>query len=810
MCIIFRIKGMSCAACQATIQNGVAKLDGVEYVNVNLISEKMEVVYNEEKTNPTNIKKEVERLGYKATLDLDKTTYKSKNTQLIKLIISLSLMVVIMYISMGHMINLPLAKAIFNNIYLYAVPQVIIAVTVMVINYNYFVKGFKGLISLHPSMDTLIAIGSIASFSYSSYILIKAFIDISNNNLEMIMHYKHELYFESSVTIISLVSLGKYLESRAKVKSQDAVFSLIRMCPSIVTIKEDKELKEVEASKVKVGDIVVVKPFEMVPVDGVIISGVSYLNEATITGEDMPVLKKEGDMVISSTINQNGILEFKATKVGDDTTFSRIIKLVEEASSSKPPIARIADKVSSVFVPIVLLITIITFAVWMIVNQNFANALINAISVLVIACPCALGLATPLAVMVGIGQSAKKGLIIKDATSLELLSKVKVIAFDKTGTITEGKPHIASQVANPLLQLNQNELFDIVSSLEKGSNHPLASVFEKNNILYEVEEFEEIPGSGVTGIIGGKRYYLGSFKYLEGLGITDVSFCDLTKTNIILADSKNALFQITFEDTIRDDVKFTIEELKKRQIEVIMITGDNKKSAEAIASKVGISQVIASVAPDGKSQVIDELKKENDRIIAMVGDGVNDTIALTKADIGIAIGNANDVAMDSADIVLVGSKLSKLLDAIELGKRVLNNIKLNLFWAFFYNAIGIIIATGIFIPLFNISLTPMLASLAMSLSSISVVLNALSLNITRKKGKEKEMFCLGVEHKIKVEGMACKHCANKVEKALLNVPGVKKVKVLLEDKEVIIRVKEGTNLELCKKAITDCGYQVVE
>ena len=807
---VFKIKGMSCAACQATIENGIKKLNGVDYVNVNLISEKMEVVYKENIITPADIKKEVSRLGYKAISDLDKSTYKNDKKPLIVLIISLVLMGIIMYISMGHMIRLPLATMIFKNVYLYTISQVVIALVVAILNGHYFVKGFKSLITLHPSMDTLISIGSIASFGYSLYALIMAVIAKNDGNMELLMEYKHQLYFESSVTIIALVSLGKYLESRAKVKSQNAVYALAKMCPDTVTIKENGSLVEINAEKVKVGDIVVVKPFERVPVDGVIVEGISYLNEATITGEDMPVLKKEGDMVISSSVNGNSTFEFKATKVGSDTTFARIIKLVEDASSSKPPIARIADKVSSVFVPIVMIIAVITFIVWMIITKEVSSAIIKAVSVLVIACPCALGLATPLAVMVGIGQSAKEGLIIKDATSIELLSKVKTIAFDKTGTITEGVPSISSVITNPTLNENLEDAMYIISSLEQGSNHPLASSFDKKDAIYKVDKFEEKPGYGVTGLINDKRYYAGSYKYLKSIGILDMNFCDLTKTSIILADEKNAYLQVTFEDTLKEDAKYTIEELNKRKIATIMITGDNEKSAALVAGKVGITKVISSVLPDEKSNIIDELKKNTDGVVAMVGDGVNDTIALTKADIGIAVGKASDVAIESADIVLVGTKLSKLLNAIDLSERVLNNIKLNLFWAFFYNVIGILLAVGVFIPLFNISLTPMFASLAMSLSSISVVLNALSLNIRRKKGNEDKMFGLGVEHTIKVEGMSCMHCAGKVEKALLSVPGVKKAKVSLNDKLVRIRVKEGTDLELCKKAITDAGYTVVE
>jgi len=792
----YKIKGMSCAVCQATIQKKVQSLKGVNEASVNLVTEEMDVVYDEAIISAEAIKQAVDNLGYTALYQDQQLNDEKKDLTLVKLIVSLVLAAILMYVSMGHMIKLPLATIIHNTFELSIILQIILSVSLISINFHYFKKGFISLVKGHPNMDTLISSGSTSAFLYSMYVVVMCYIYIYTDNLEMFKEYSMNLYFESSGVILALVSLGKYFEHHAKSKSQDAIYSLVKLCPKDVTVLAGGVEKTISATELEVGDVIVVKPGDVLPIDGKIISGSTYLNEATITGEANPVFKKENDLVISSTINQTNKILVEATTVGSDTTFAKIIKLVEEASNSKPPIARLADTVSSYFVPIVLLIALGTFITWMIISGDLAISLERAISTLVIACPCSLGLATPLAVMVGVGIAAKNGIIIKDASSLEILSKVKTIAYDKTGTITKGKP-----VVKKVLPEAKMDYLYILSSLEANSLHPLAKTITStyNNHLYNVSDYMEKTGYGISGVINGQTYYAGNVEYLKEYHSNIPAYIDLTYTNIILFTENEVLLQVLFEDEINISSHNAIASLQN--INQVMLTGDNIESARRIASNVGIDNIIAGVDPKGKRDAIINLKEQSKGYVAMIGDGVNDTVALMQADIGIAIGNATDAAMESADVVLVGTTLEKLPLVIKLGHKVFNNIKTNLFWAFFYNIIGIVLATGA-LAHFGIKLTPMVGSLAMCLSSVTVVLNALSLNLKFRKKEKHKMET----YKISIEGMACKHCQARVQSTLEKVNGITSVNVDLENKCATFETDNKALVDECIRIVNELGY----
>lgn len=699
-----------------------------------------------------------------------------------------------------------------NNALPFSLTQLILLLPIIYVNRNYFVVGFKRLFKKTPNMDTLIAIGSTASIIYGIFAICMIIKGTLNNQTELIERYSKDLYFESAGTILTLITLGKYLETKSKGKTTEAISKLINLVPKTAIIIKDNEEIEVNIQQINVNDIVLIKPGASIPIDGVIVEGNSYIDQSSITGESIPVEKVIGDTVISGTINKNGMLKIKATKVGENTTISQIIKLVEEASNSKAPISKLADKVSGIFVPIVIAISIITTIFWIVYGQNFEFALSVGIAVLVISCPCALGLATPVAIMVGTGKGAQNGILIKSAESLELLHLIDTVVLDKTGTITEGKPKVTDIIGN-------EKLLKIAGSLEKNSEHPLSeAIMEQvklqNIELIEIENFNSITGRGVTGIINGTRYYGGNLKLLEENNINTEKYKE--KGNQLLQQGKTVLYFsntteiigiIAVADTIKDTSNQAIQELKKRKIEIVMITGDNKTVAETIGINLGIDKIISEVLPQDKEKEVSNLQKEGKKV-AFVGDGINDSPALTKADVGLAIGSGTDIAIESADIILIKNSLLDIVTAIDLSKEVIKNIKMNLFWAFFYNSIGIPIATGILYPGFGIKLNPMLGAMAMSLSSVSVVTNALRL---RKFKTKYNMEVKQMETKtIIIEGMQCNHCKMSVEKALSSMQEISKVEVDLDKKIAIIELSKNIEDNKLKSVIEDLGFTVRE
>jgi len=770
----FDIQGMTCSSCSAHVEKSVNKLEGIKNVSVNLLSNSMVVEYDEEKANNDTIIKSVIDAGYGASLsNNEKVAKKSKNNNEIKsmkkrLIISIICLIPLMYMSMGNM---------------FFVLQILLLIPIIILNRNYFLVGFKRLFKRTPNMDSLIAIGSTAAILYG--------------------------FFESAGMILTLITLGKYLETKSKGKTSEAISKLINLAPKTATvIRENKEI-EVNIDEIKKDEIILIKPGGSIPVDGIIIEGASYIDQSAITGESVPVEKQVGDTVISGTINKNGALKIKATKVGEDTTLSQIIKLVEEASNSKAPISRLADKVSGIFVPVVITIALLATIFWIINGQSFEFALSTGIAVLVISCPCALGLATPVAIMVGTGKGAQNGILIKSAESLELLHSVDTVVLDKTGTITEGKPKVTDIIG-------QENLLQIAGSLEKNSEHPLAEAIiervSKENIeIIDVKDFNSVTGKGVTGIIDGVRHYGGNKKLLKENNINVQKYIDKSnellkqgKTVLYFANNKEIIGIIAVADTIKDTSNQAIQELKKRNIEVAMITGDNKIVAEAIGKELGIEKVISEVLPQDKEKEVAKLQKEG-RKVAFVGDGINDSPALVKSDVGLAIGSGTDIAIESADIILMKNSLLDVVTAIDLSKAVIRNIKMNLFWAFFYNSIGIPIAAGMLYNSLGIKLNPMIGAAAMSLSSVCVVTNALRLKKFKAKYNKEENK---MKKTISIEGMQCNHCKMSVEKALNTMEEVAKAEVNLTDKTATIElVKEVDNSKL-KSIIEDLGFTV--
>ena len=749
----FNIKGMSCASCQAHIQNAVSKLDGVNDVNVNLLSNSMEVDYDETKLNTNKIEKAVKNAGYSAkSLNSTNNTSKGKDDssnnndikkEVIKLVVSFVILLVLMYVAMGPMIGMPLPPFLSGkeNALTYAFTQLLLTVPIIVIYNKYFVNGFKALFKLHPTMDSLIAIGASASLVYGIFAIYMIGYGLGHQDLDVVHNYMHSLYFESVGTILTLVSLGKFFEMLSKRKTTKAVESLIALAPKKATILKDSKEVEVAIMEVKKGDIVISKKGDAIPIDGVIIEGTASINQANITGESLPVFKKEKDYVYSSTIIENGYVKIKAEKVGTDTSINEIIRLVDEAANSKAPISKLVDKVSLFFVPTIIIISIFTLGGFLIARYPFEEAFNFAISILVIACPCALGLATPVAIMVGSGKGAQNGLLIKNAEILEKTSYITKVVLDKTGTITKGEP-IVTDFIN---LFNDENLLKKVKSLEVLSNHPLANAiinyqdFDRSN-LYEVKDYNFIDGLGLEGKINGDHYLIGNKRVFDSKEKEDL----LNKYHYLYEEAKTVLFikknddivgLIAIKDIIRDSSVYGIKELIDNKIEVYMLTGDNKDTALAIAKEVGIKKenVYSDVLPLDKEKIIKSLEKDDKHLVAMVGDGVNDALALTTADIGIAIGGGSDVALSSSDVVLLRNNLLDVLNVIRLSKRTLNTIKGNLFWAFFYNCVGILLACGAFYPSFGIKLNPMIASLAMAFSSVFVVLNALTINFFKSK-----------------------------------------------------------------------------
>ena len=854
----YHVTGMNCAACSARVEKAVSKVKGVTSCSVSLLTNSMGV---EGTAESSAVIEAVKAAGYGASLKNAKeenkeaeTGLEDTQTPLLKkrLIASVVFLIVLMYFSMGHMMwGWPLPAWFTDNHVGMGLVQMILAAIIMVINQQFFISGFKALWHRSPNMDTLVAMGSMASFVWSVYALLAMTRAQTDGNAELVMEYMMEFYFESAAMILTLITVGKMLEARSKGKTTDALKSLISLAPKTAVVERDGKEVTVSIDEVQKGDIFVVRPGENIPVDGQVIEGNSAVNEAAITGESIPVDKAEGDMVRSATINQSGFLRCKATRVGEDTTLSQIIKLVEDASATKAPIAKVADKVSGVFVPVVITIAVITTLVWLLAGQNFAYALARGISVLVISCPCALGLATPVAIMVGNGMGAKNGILFKTAVSLEETGKTRIVALDKTGTITRGEPKVTDVL--PAEGISEEELLTMAYTLEQKSEHPLAKAVLEEAQSRELKprmitDFTALPGNGLSGKTEGSSLLGGSYTFIrekiekngEKMQQQAEQLAKQGKTPLLFVRDGKLLGMIAVSDVIKEDSPQAIAELQNMGIKVVMLTGDNEQTARAIGKQAGVDEVIAGVLPDGKEQVIGSLKQQGKTI--MVGDGINDAPALTRADIGIAIGAGADIAMDAADIVLMKSRLSDIPAAIRLSRATLKNIHENLFWAFFYNVIGIPLAAGVWIPLFGWKLNPMFGALAMSLSSFCVVSNALRLNLFRmydaskdkkvthksasvkKNGaqvKEAQTDMESVQDEtlegdenmikttVKVDGMMCGMCESHVNDAVRNAIEVKKVSSSHKKGTTEILTEQPVDEEKVKAAIEATGYKVL-
>lgn len=819
----YDVMGMTCSACSAHVDKAVRHLDGVQDVNVNLLSNCMVVDYDESKVNDAMIQKAVENAGYKAALETQSVqAQKQEETVDDKkksLILSFVFLIPLFYISMGHMMGAPLPSFLVgeSNMMVFALTQLFLTLPVMYINRGYFQRGFKSLWHRSPNMDTLIAMGSLAAAIYSIYAIFMMGYDLGHGQIHQAHQYMMQLYFESAAMILTLISLGKYLESRSKKKTTEAIEKLIHLMPSVATILKDGQEKEVAIEDVQVGDIVVVKSGQSIPLDGVIIDGQTSIDESMITGESLPVDKTVNDRVIGATMNVEGYIQVQVTHTSQEATLSQIIELVEEASSSKAPIAKLADRISGIFVPIVIVISLVTFILWMTLGQQtFHFALTCAIAVLVISCPCALGLATPTAIMVGTGKGAQLGILIKSAENLELLSKAQSIILDKTGTITQGKPQVTQIEA---LHMSEDELLTLAASIENSSQHPLAKAIvayakEKKISLQKVEQFEMLSGKGLKGWIHGKMILSGNQRLMKEHDI-DLSPVEALaqqlsnhgKTPLYYAYDGQIIGLIVVSDVLKQTSAKAIEQLKAMGLSVYMLTGDNRLTANAIGKELGI-QVIAEVLPQDKEKHIRDLQAQNQRVI-MVGDGINDAPALMRADVGIAMTSGTDIAMDSADIVLMKNDLLDVVNAIELSHAVLKNIKENLFWAFFYNVIGIPIAAGLFYPFFGWLLDPMFGAAAMSLSSVFVVSNALRLRFFKPKYQNqiRKQEVNQMEKKMNIEGMMCPHCQKHVSQALNSIEGVKAT-VDLENHCAYLQLDHDIEESLLVKAVEDAGYSV--
>ena len=829
----FEIQGMTCSSCQAHVQKAVSKLEGTQNVAVNLLSNNMVVEYNENQLDNNQIIQAVIDAGYGATLSNaeKKQSPKNKSEDTIKsmkkrLVWSLIFWVPLMYLAMHHMVyewlGLPI-PAILKNVFhgtenalTFGFAQFLLVLPIVYWNRNYFIVGFKKLWKKSPNMDSLIAIGATSAIVYGIYAIFQIGYGLGHGRLDLVQRFSQDLYFESAGTILTLITVGKYLETKSKGKTGDAIRKLIDLAPKMATLFKDGKEIEVTIEEIAVGDILLVRPGKSIPVDGEIIEGSSSIDQSSITGESIPVSKKVGDTVISGTINKNGSFKMKATKVGKDTTLSQIIQLVEEAGNSKAPIARIADQVSGVFVPIVITIAILATLFWIVQGQSFEFALSIGIAVLVISCPCALGLATPVAIMVGTGKAAENGILIKTAESLETLHLVDTVVLDKTGTITEGKPKVVEIVS----EIAENELLQIVASLEQHSEHPLAEAIkekakEKQVDLVDVTDFSNIPGRGICGTLKEKRYLAGNRAFMEENQIAISRENAKARTVIYVANETELLGEVEIADRVKNDSLQAIQNLQKNHLEVVMLTGDNQAVANSIGQELGIHQVISEVLPQDKEREVQKLQQAGKKV-AFVGDGINDSPALTRADVGLAIGSGTDIAIESADIVLMKNSLLDVVSAISLSKAVISNIKMNLFWAFFYNTVGIPIAAGALYLKFGIKLNPMIGALAMSLSSVCVVTNALRLrkfkpvgvdaHIDPKYNNNKEEKIM--KKTIEIEGMQCNHCKMTVEKALSAIEGVTKVEVSLENKTATIEFTKEIDENQIKQLIEEAGFEV--
>ncbi|MBQ8496389.1 MAG: heavy metal translocating P-type ATPase [Clostridia bacterium] len=826
----YNVTGMSCAACSARVEKAVSAVKGVSLCSVNLLTNSMNV----EGTAGTDaIIAAVEAAGYGASLksaNTEKTTSASKEdalkdreTPVLKrrLFASLAFLAVLMYISMGHVMwNWPLPAVLAENPLAIGLLQMILAAIVMIVNQKFFIGGTKGVLHGAPNMDTLVALGSGASFVYSVYVLFSMTAAQMNGDTEAVMHGLHDFYFESAAMILTLITVGKMLEARAKGKTTDALASLMNLAPKTATVLRDGKEESVPVETVRKGDIFLVRPGEQIPVDGIVTEGHSAVNESALTGESIPVDKEIGDSVSSGTLNESGFLRCEATRVGEDTALSQIIRMVSDAAATKAPIAKIADKVSGIFVPTVIGIALVSLAVWLIAGETIGFALARAISVLVISCPCALGLATPVAIMVGTGKGAKNGILFKTAASLEEAGRVKTVVLDKTGTITSGAPKVISM--HPEKNISETELLSDAYALEKNSEHPLAKAIrekaEEMQIGFqEVSDFEIFAGNGLTARLHEDQLYGGNLKFIEtkakisdSLKTKALALAEEGKTPLFFAKNGECIGMIAVADVIKEDSPAAIRELRDMGIRVVMLTGDNERTAAAIGKEVGVDEVIAGVMPDGKEAVIRGLCEKGK--VAMVGDGINDAPALTRADIGIAIGAGTDIAIDAADIVLMKSRLSDVPAAIRLSRATLRNIHQNLFWAFFYNIIGIPLAAGVWYPLWRLKLSPMFGAAAMSLSSFCVVTNALRLNfvkIRNVKNNKIQMEENKMEKTMKIKGMMCGHCEARVKKCLEALPEVSEAVVSHKKNSAVVKLSAELADDVLKKTVEDQGYQVI-
>ena len=874
----YNVTGMTCAACQANVTRCVSRLPGVSEVNVSLLANSMTVSYDETAVTENDIVQAVTKIGYGASparpsaeggaqagkeqgsfgrewQDRKDRTLQNQRAMKTRLVSSILILIPLMYIAMGHMIGLPV-PGIFvgtENTLVSAFTQLLLTIPVLIINRHFFTTGFKALVMRAPNMDSLVAVGSSAAFLYGIFAIYRLAAGFGHNDMELVHHYAHQLYFESAAMILTLVTVGKYLEARSKSKTSDALGKLVDLAPKTAVVVRNGEEVTIPAEQVVAGDILVIRPGMSIPVDGVITEGNGYLDQSAITGESIPVEKGEGDTVISATINKNGSFRFRASRVGDDTTLAQIIRLVDEAGNTKAPIARLADKVSGVFVPAVIVIAILTAIVWLIAGAGFEFALSCAISVLVISCPCALGLATPVAIMVGTGKAAEYGILIKSAESLENLHSIDTIVLDKTGTITSGHPSVTDVI---LLddRFDEKGFLSLAAAAESGSEHPLAQAVvekarEEGLQIPAAKDFTAVSGRGFRAAVNGRIWHAGNPAYMEeilaisqmpeyakikaemdrlaGQGKTPLLFSCTENTEDAAGSANSRIIGIiAVADTVRPSSAAAIKAFREMGIHVVMLTGDNKLTASAIQKQLGIEEAISDVLPTQKEEKIRALQEKGHRV-AMVGDGINDAPALTRADIGIAIGAGTDIAIDSADVVLMKDSLYDVVTAIRLSRSVIRNIRMNLFWAFFYNILGIPVAAGAFFPAFGLRLSPMIGSAAMSLSSVCVVTNALRLRFFRSDSPQLEtpeppashinqsngcpvQSDLKGEKKmtkvISVDGMMCAHCQAHVQKALAAVDGVSAVDVSLENKEATVTLAKDVTDQVLMDAVTEAGY----
>ena len=827
----FNVTGMSCAACSSRVEKAVSKVEGVQSCSVSLLTNSMGV---EGSASEESIIAAVEKAGYGASVagaekkqSAETDQLKDKDTPVLmhRLIASVGFLAVLMYISMGHMMwGWPLPAFFADNHIAMGLAQLLLCVIIMVINQKFFISGFKGLIHRSPNMDTLVALGSGASFVYSVYALFAMTDAQVKDNADLVMSYMHEFYFESAAMILTLITVGKMLEAHSKGKTTNALKALLNLAPKKATLLIDGKETEVTVDKVKKGDVFVVRPGESIPVDAEITDGSTAVDESALTGESIPVDKTLGDSVSAGTINKSGFIKCSATAVGEDTALSQIIKMVSDAAATKAPVAKIADKVSGVFVPAVIVIALITIAVWLLCGQTVGYALARGISVLVISCPCALGLATPVAIMVGNGMGARKGILFKTAASLEEAGKTQIAVLDKTGTITKGEPKVTDIIP---FEITENELLKYAYSIEVKSEHPLAkAIIVKAEELslnpYEVTDFKAESGSGLSAEYNGKRIIGGSKKYISS--IIGISNDILSKADKLSEEGKTPLFFmldnkllgiIAVADVIKEESPQAIKQLQNMGIKVVMLTGDNERTAKAVGKLAGVDEVIAGVLPDGKEKVVAELKKQGK--VLMVGDGINDAPALTRADIGMAIGSGTDIAIDAADVVFMKSKLTDVPAAVRLSRKTLRNIHENLFWAFIYNVIGIPLAAGVWIPLLGWQLNPMFGAAAMSLSSFCVVTNALRLNffdITNPKKDRKIKYKSkkddnAMTKTMKIDGMMCSHCEGRVKQSLEGLAQVSQAEVSHEKGTAVVTLTAEVSNDVLKKTVEDQGYNVI-